>query len=100
MRPRNLVIFALFLLIAAGVVASQLFFQWSPGSLVNPKPPLNITVLYSAELSSWLAPSTDSFNALKKKVGDRVVQATIETLDDGSAAREIVSGKRAPTVWI
>ena len=60
MRPRNLVIFALFLLIAAGVVASQLLFQWSPGSFVNPKPPLSISVLYSAELSSWLGPATDS----------------------------------------
>jgi ABC-type Fe3+ transport system substrate-binding protein len=100
MRLRNLVIFALFLLIAGGVVASQLFFQWSPGSIVNPRPPLTISVLYSAELSSWLGPSTDSFNALKKKVGERVVQVTIETLDDGSAVREIVSGKRTPTAWI
>ncbi|HST04852.1 MAG TPA: substrate-binding domain-containing protein [Chloroflexia bacterium] len=100
MRLRNLVIFALFLLIAGGVVASQLLFQWSPGSIVNPKPPLSISVLYSAELSSWLAPATDSFNTQKKKVGDRVVQVTIETLDDGSAEREIVAGRRSPTAWI
>ncbi|MEO5953778.1 MAG: substrate-binding domain-containing protein [Chloroflexia bacterium] len=100
MRSRNLVIFVLFLLIAGGVVASQLIFQWSPGSFVNPKPPLNISVLYSAELRNWLQPAADAFNAQKKKIGEQTVQVTIETLDDGSALREIVAGRRKPTAWI
>src|SRR5215203_7400305 len=100
MRLRNVVIFVLFLLIAGGVVASQLIFQWSPGSLVNPRPPLNISVLYSAELRSWLQPAADAFNAEKKTVGEQVVNVTIETLDDGSALREIVAGRRTPTAWI
>lgn len=100
MRRRNLVIFILFLLIAGGVVASQYIFQWSPGSFVNPKPPLNISVLYSAELRSWLQPATEAFNAQNKKVGEQAVQVTIETLDDGSALREIISGRRTPTAWI
>ncbi len=82
------------------MVASQYLFQWSPGSLVNPKPPLNISILYSAELRSWLQPATDAFNAQNKKVGDQPVQVTIESLDDGAAMREIVSGKRTPTAWI
>jgi Bacterial extracellular solute-binding protein len=100
MRRRNLVIFLFFLLIAGGVVASQYIFQWSPGSFVNPKPPLNISVLYSAELRAWLQPATDAFNAQNKKVGDQAVQVTIETLDDGAALREIISGRRTPTAWI
>lgn len=100
MRRRNLVIFFLFLLIAGGVVASQYLFQWSPGSFLNPKPPLSISVLYSAELRSWLQPAADAFNAENKKVGDQAVQVAIETLDDGAALREIVSGKRKPTAWI
>ena len=100
MRRRNLVIFVFFLLIAGGVVASQYIFQWSPGSFVNPRPPLNISVLYSAELRAWLQPATDAFNAQNKKVGDQVVQVTIETLDDGAALREIISGRRTPTAWI
>lgn len=100
MRSRNVVIFVLFLLIAGGVIASQLIFQWSPGSFVNPKPPLNISVLYSAELKQWLQPAADAFNQQKKKVGEQTVQVTIETLDDGAALREIVSGRRTPTAWI
>jgi hypothetical protein len=100
MRLRNVVIFVLFLLIAGGVVASQLIFQWSPGSFLDPRPPLNNSGLYSAELRSWLQPAADAFNAQKKRVDEQVVNVTIETLDDGSALREIVAGRRTPTAWI
>src|SRR6266699_2480602 len=100
---RNLIIFALFLLIAAGVVASQFIFKWSGGTFLNPPPPLPITVLYSSELRSWLQPAADAFNREQHKVqgspqgGAQAVQVTVEALDDGDAMRAIVSGSRTPT---
>jgi hypothetical protein len=97
---RNLVIFAVFLLIAAGVVASQFIFKWSGGTFLNPPPPLPITILYSSELKSWLQPAADAFNRENHKIGDQQVVVNIEALDDGEALRAIASGKRAPTAWI
>lgn len=97
---RNLVIFAIFLLIAGGVVASQFIFKWSGGTILNPPPPLPITILYSSELKSWLQPAADQFNRENHKIGEQQVTVNIEALDDGEAMRAIASGKRAPTAWI
>lgn len=100
MRRRNVIIFVLFLLVAAGVVGSQYLFKWSRGTFLNPAPPLAISVIYSGELRAWLAPAAEQFNAQRKKVGDQAVQVTIEQVDDGVALSDIVSGKRQPTAWI
>lgn len=100
MRRRYLIIFILFLLAAGGVVGSQYLFHWSRGTLLNPAPPLQVTVLYSGELGAWLQPATDQFNAAKKKLGDQVVQVTIRQADDGQALNDIAAGKSAPTAWI
>jgi Bacterial extracellular solute-binding protein len=100
MRARNLIIFVLFLLVAAGVVGSQYIFHWARGTVLNPAPPLTISVLYSGELSAWLQPAADQFNSQKKKVGDQTVEVTIEQVDDGDALRDIATGKRSPTAWI
>jgi hypothetical protein len=97
---RNLIIFALFLLIAAGVVASQYIFKWSGGTFLNPPPPLPVTILYSSELKSWLQPAADAFNRENHKVGEQKVTVSIEALDDGEALRAIASGRRAPTAWL
>lgn len=100
MRRANLIIFVLFLLVAAGVVASQYLFRFSGGSFLNPEPPVNISVLYSSELRRWIEPATQEFNSRSHKVGNRVVQVNIEVLDDGEAMRNILSGARKPTAWI
>lgn len=102
MRNR-LIIFVLFLLVAAGVVASQLIFKWSGGTFLNPEPPrpaIAITILYSAELRNWLQPAAEAFNAARKEVGGQRVEVTIESLDDGDAMRAIAGGSRTPTAWI
>jgi ABC-type Fe3+ transport system substrate-binding protein len=100
MRRRNLIVFALFLLIAGGVVLSQYIYRWSSGTFLNPTPPLQISVLYSPELRAWLQPATDRFNADKHKVGNQAVEVTLEATDDGDALHGIVSGSRNPTAWI
>jgi ABC-type Fe3+ transport system substrate-binding protein len=100
MRRRNLIVFALFLLIAGGVVLSQYMFRWSSGTFLNPTPPLQISVLYSPELRAWLQPATDRFNADKHKVGNQAVEVTLEATDDGDALHGIASGGRNPTAWI
>src|SRR5947209_3861023 len=100
MRRTNIIIFVLFLLVAAGVVASQYFFQWSRGTFLNPEPPVTITVLYSSELRKWLEPAADAFNSQNKKIGSQSVHVDLEVMDDGDALGNIVSGNRAPTVWI
>lgn len=81
-------------------MGSQYLFKWSKGTFLNPAPPLAISVIYSGELRAWLVPAADSFNAQKKKIGDRTVQVTVEQVDDGDALRDIAGGKRAPTAWI
>jgi hypothetical protein len=100
MRRRNLLIFILFLLIAGGVVVSQLIFQWSRGTLLNPVPPLEISVIYSSELREWLQPAADEFNRQNRKVGDQSIKVSLEAVDDGEAMRGILSGARKPTAWI
>jgi hypothetical protein len=97
---RNLIIFVIFLLIAGGVVASQFIFKWSGGTFVNPPPPLNISILYSSELDSWLQPATDAFNKGNHKIGEQTVQVTLEALDDGDAMHAILGGSKTPTAWI
>ncbi len=100
MRKRNLAVFVLFLLIAAGVVGSQYIFKWSGGTFLNPSPPLEISIIYSSELQAWIQPATDQFNAQKQKIGSQQVHVTIEAVDDGEALRGILSGQRNPTAWI
>ena len=100
MRRRNFIIFTLFLLIAAGVVASQYMFRWSQGTFLNPEPPLNISVHYSSELRAWLGPAAEDFNAGNFKVGRQPVHVDLEAVDDGDAMRRIVSGSSSPTAWI
>jgi Bacterial extracellular solute-binding protein len=100
MRRANLIIFVLFLLVAAGVVASQYVFKWSKGSFLNPEPPINITVLYSSELRKWVEPATDDFNSKNNKVGGQTVHVGIQVMDDGEAMRNILNGSQSPTVWI
>src|SRR5438105_870484 len=100
MRRTNLIIFVLFLLVAAGVVASQYLFRWSRGSFLNPEPPVSISVLYSSELRRWLEPATNAFNAQNKKVGAQTAHVDIEVMDDGDAMRNILNGARNPIVWI
>jgi ABC-type Fe3+ transport system substrate-binding protein len=77
-----------------------MIFQWSRGTLFNPAPPLEISVIYSSELSEWLGPATEEFNKQNRKVGDQPVRVTIEAVDDGDAMRGIVSGSRKPTAWL
>ncbi|HEY0072188.1 MAG TPA: substrate-binding domain-containing protein [Chloroflexia bacterium] len=100
MRRRNVIIFVIFLLVAAGVVGSQYLFRWSEGTFLNPPPPLAISVIYSGELRAWLEPATQQFNSEKHKTGNQAVEVTIEQVDDGEALRDIVAGRRAPTAWI
>jgi ABC-type Fe3+ transport system substrate-binding protein len=100
MRRRNLIIFALFLLVAAGVVSSQYIFKWSGGTFINPPAPLPITILYSSELKSWLEPAAAAFNKENHQVGGQPVQVSLEALDDGDAMRAILSGSKTPTAWI
>ena len=63
-------------------------------------PSLNISVLYSSELGSWLRPATDTFNSRNEKVGDQPVHVDIQEMDDGEAMRSIASGNSTPTAWI
>ena len=100
MRRRNFIIFTLFLLIAAGVVASQYMFRWSRGTFLNPEPPLNISILYSSELRAWLRPAADDFNGANFKVGRQPIHVDLEAVDDGDAMRRIVTGASSPTAWI
>ncbi|MEO6457941.1 MAG: substrate-binding domain-containing protein [Chloroflexia bacterium] len=100
MRRRNFIIFTLFLLIAAGVVASQYMFRWSQGTFLNPEPPLNISVIYSSELRAWLSPAAEEFNRGNFKVGRQPIHVDLEAVDDGDAMRRIVSGSSNPTAWI
>ena len=100
MRRRNLLIFILFLLVAGGVVVSQLVFRWSRGTLLNPAPTLEISVIYSSELREWLEPAAEEFNRQNRKVGDQPVRVSLEAVDDGEAMRGILSGARKPTAWI
>jgi ABC-type Fe3+ transport system substrate-binding protein len=100
MRRRNLLIFIAFLLVAGGVVASQFIFGWSRGTLLNPVPPLEISINYSSELREWLEPAVNDFNGQNRKVGDQPIKVTIEAVDDGEAMRGILSGSRKPTAWI
>ena len=100
MRRRNLIVFTLFLLIAAGVVASQFMFRWSRDTFLNPSPPLNISVLYSSELRAWLQPAAEEFNRQNNKLAGQRVQVELEAVDDGQAMRSIANGERTPTAWI
>jgi ABC-type Fe3+ transport system substrate-binding protein len=100
MRQRNTIVFILFLLAAAGVVASQYMFRWSGGTFLNPAPPLTISVIYSSELRAWLEPATASFNAGRNSVAGQPVLVELEAVDDGDALRDIVAGRRMPTAWI
>ena len=99
-RRANLIVFILFLLVAAGVVAAQFILGRSKGTFLNPQPPLTVSVLYSSELTLWLEPSTNAFNSEKHKVGEQEVQVTLEKMDDGDAMRRILSTPNQPTVWI
>ena len=100
MRRINLIIFVLFLLVAAAVVGSQYIFKWSRGSFINPEPPINISMLYSSELRKWLEPAADAFNSQNHKVGGQTVHVDLEVMDDGDAMQNIVNGNRKPTAWI
>ena len=99
MRRINLIIFVLFLLVAAAVVGSQYIFKWSRGSFINPEPPINISMLYSSELRKWLEPAADAFNSQNHKVGGQTVHVDLEVMDDGDAMQNIVNGNRKPTAW-
>src|SRR5215212_11526675 len=100
MRRTNVIIFVLFLLVAAGVVAGQFFFQWSGGTFLNPEPPVKISALYSSELRKWLEPAADAFNSQNKKIGNQTIHVDLEVMDDGDALQHIVAGDRSPTAWI
>src|SRR5215210_1658362 len=100
MRRRNLIVFSLFLLIAAGVVASQFMFRWSRDTFLNQSPPLEISVLYSSELRTWLEPAAQAFNEEKNKLNAQQVQVRLEAMDDGDAMRNIARGQSTPTAWI
>ena len=100
MRRSNLIIFILFLLVAAGVVAGQFILGRSQGTFLNPQPPVNITVLYSSELEKWLVPATADFNNKNNKIGNATVHVDLTTIDDGEALQRILNGTSSPTVWI
>lgn len=100
MRKSNIIIFALFLLVAVAVVGGQYVFGRSKGTFLNPVSPTGINVLYSSELSEWIVPAADAFNAAKHKIGDSELHVDLQKMEDGDVLRGIASGTLTPTVWI
>src|SRR5437879_5909414 len=100
MRRSNLIIFVLFLLVAGGVVGAQFVLGRTGSTILNPAAPVNISVLYSSELSEWVKPSTDAFNGQNRKVGDRAVHVDLQKMEDGDVLHGVLIGTITPTVWI
>ena len=100
MRTRNIIVFVLFMLIAAGVLLAQFYFRWSPTPPATARPPIEVNVLYASELRSWLEPATAAFNAQKTQVNGQEVRVTLDQMDGGVAMNAILRGQKKPTVWV
>jgi ABC-type Fe3+ transport system substrate-binding protein len=105
MRARNVIIFVLFMLVAAGVLLWQFYFHGTLGPLspaTPARPPLEVSVLYASELNSWLRPAADAFNQRKVTVEStgQEVRVTLSPMDGGVAMNAILRGEQKPTVWV
>lgn len=101
MKPRNVIIFILFLAVAAGVILWQVLGIGKPGGLAaTPLEPLRISVAYSSETQDWLTAAINDYNGRKVKVGEREVTVSMTRIEDAEAVREIASNAFTPTVWI
>ncbi len=101
MKPRNVIVFALFILAALGVVGWQLLGIGKPGgALATPASPLEISVSYSSETQDWLTAAIATYNQQQVKVGERQVIVKASRIEDEEAVRQIAERVITPTVWI
>ncbi len=101
MRSRNAIIFVLFILIAGGVVAWQVFGGGKPGGLVGaPSQAITITMAYTSDEEDWLKAVTPAFNNSNPKLpSGNTVNIILQPYEDNAALTAIASGSYTPTIW-
>jgi hypothetical protein len=98
MRQR-VVIFAFIILLAAVVVAWQVFFRTGSGLLVR-KPDIEISVVHASSLNRWLEAAAEQYNKAENKVEGRKVKVRLISMDGVEAMTKIGKGELTPTVWV
>ncbi len=100
MRNRNAIIFGLFILVAVGVVAWQVFGVGKPGGLASTSDTITITMAYTSDEEAWLNTVTPTFNGQKPKLASgNTVKVVLQPDEDNAALTAIAARTYTPTIW-
>lgn len=101
MRRRNVILFVLFLLVAAAVLAGVYFgiLRQQRGTALNPYPELRIQVVYATEEGEWMRAAAEQFNTEEHILNGQRIVVELIGLDSGEARFQITEGQLQPTAW-
>jgi len=102
MRRRNVILFAVFLLLAVGIVVVIIVVGVLPQqqeTFFSPLPELEIQVVYATEEGEWMQVAADKFNEERHVINGQRIVVELVGMDSGEALFEIKEGRIQPAAW-